>query len=439
MSKRKLSVLLWTTFVPCLLIVFGGGSQQFCEPPLNGDPIDMLRNLGLVVAGVVLPGLLLCTSQAAGPEDKPRIVLRFHNKPDDIKAATMRFGILLPGGIKKLTFDPLGRTSTVCVKIDGQERLPGFPPGQWQEQEGKLGLNARGTPRVGARSIWFYPNEQVSVTQTVEVVRGEQTFDVDTCRVLYTIENRDQQAHQVGLRFLLDTFIGTNDGAPFIIPGDKLLCETSKVFTGTDRVPEFVQALESMDFLNPGVIAHLKLKMGGKVEPPSGASFGAWPQPGKVPGALGIQTPWKVPVASIRTTKDSAAVLYWDERMMQPNEKRTLGFTYGLGNFSSNAAGDLGVTLAGTFQAGSNITVLALVKNPAIAQTLTLRLTDGLERVGGAETQVVTFPVPNSVRVAPVTWQVRAVRPGTFAVGLASSSGSFHYQGVQINKSVERN
>jgi hypothetical protein len=393
----------------------------------------MIRNSVVLPAAVVVFGLFLSGSKGAGPQAGPKILLRFHNKPDDLQVASMRFGILLPGGAKKLTFDPLGRTSTVCVKIDGQERLPGFPPGQWQEQEGKLGLNPRGGERIGARSVWFYANEQIAVTQTVEVVRGEQSFDVDTCRVLYTIENKDQQAHTVGLRFLLDTFIGTNDGAPFIIPGQTSLCDTSRVFSGVKQVPEFVQALENLDFKNPGVIAHVKLKLGGKVEPPTSVTFGAWPDQ-KIPGALGIQTLWKVPVVPIRATKDSAAVLYWDARPLQLNEKRELGFTYGLGNFSSNPAGDLGVTLASTFEAGSHVTVLALVKNPSIGQTLKLRLTEGLERLEGAETQAVPLVFPAAARVAPVTWKIRTSRAGTFAVGLESSSGSFHYQGFQINK-----
>ena len=36
--------------------------------------------------------------------------------------------------------------------------------------------------------------------------------------VRYQIENKDTQNHKVGLRFLLDTYIGANDGVPFTIP-----------------------------------------------------------------------------------------------------------------------------------------------------------------------------------------------------------------------------
>ena len=41
------------------------------------------------------------------------------------------------------------------------------------------------------------------------------------CLVYYTIRNKDTGKHKVGIRVLLDTFIGANDGVPFTIPGRK--------------------------------------------------------------------------------------------------------------------------------------------------------------------------------------------------------------------------
>ena len=52
---------------------------------------------------------------------------------------------------------------------------------------------------------------------------GEQSRRLDTCLVRYVIENTDVRSHRVGLRFMLDTFIGANDGVPFTIPGVGLL------------------------------------------------------------------------------------------------------------------------------------------------------------------------------------------------------------------------
>src|SRR5262249_41457039 len=149
--------------------------------------------------------------------------------------------------------------------------LLGNEPGKWQTQKVSLGKG-----RKGLRSVWVYPDEKVYVTQTVEVVRGEQTGNVDTCRVSYLLENRDDEVHTVGLRFLLDTRIGKNDGAPSITPGRSTLCETSADFKGADQVPAFVQALESLDFKEHGVVAHLQLRAAG-LEPPGRVTLGAWP------------------------------------------------------------------------------------------------------------------------------------------------------------------
>ncbi|MBM4072304.1 MAG: hypothetical protein FJ271_25760 [Planctomycetes bacterium] len=398
----------------------------------------MTRLKSLLLASVAaLAGLAVVAPWApAQPEAKPpRITLVFHREADKaVPSASMRFGIIVPGDKKRLTFDPMGRSSNTCLKIDGNERLLGTAPGQWLTKEAKLGADPAGRERIGLRSTWLYPDEKVEVTQTVEIAQGQQTFDVDTCWIRYTIENKDDREHKVGLRFLLDTLIGTNDGAPYIVPGESSLCETFREYQSADKAPEFVQALESLDFKKPGVVAHLKLKLGGALEPPDRALLTSWPDPRlKLPNALGTNTLWAVPTVPITKTKDSAAVLYWNEKELPAGGKRELGFTYGLGNFSANAAGDLGIVLGGAFKAGTDVTVLALVKNPPAGQTLTLRHTEGLERVGGAE----TLPVPAASgvsKVSPVTWKVRATKAGTYCVGIESSNGSFHHQGVKIGK-----
>src|SRR5204863_292890 len=78
--------------------------------------------------------------------------------------------------------------------------------------------------RAGARSVWRIngvPERlmNVEVTQTVEVVPGEQSARLDTALIRYTLTNLGKTPHTVGIRFLLDTYIGENDGVPFTIPG----------------------------------------------------------------------------------------------------------------------------------------------------------------------------------------------------------------------------
>ena len=104
------------------------------------------------------------------------------------------------------------------------------------------------------RSTWRVERANIEVTQIVEIVPGPQSSRYDTCLIHYTIDNKDTQPHTVGIRFLLDTYIGDNDGVPFTIPGDAGLCDTLKVFNSPDQVPDYIQALEKPDLRHPGTV-----------------------------------------------------------------------------------------------------------------------------------------------------------------------------------------
>src|SRR5262249_8610896 len=117
--------------------------------------------------------------------------------------------------------------------------------------------------------------EQIVATQIVEITPGEpvevtpHVFKrlLDTCVVRYKIENRDARPHKVGLRILIDTFIGENDGVPFVIPGSPGLVSTSLEMRGNE-VPDFIQAQENPSLTDPGTIAQMKLRLGGRIEAP---------------------------------------------------------------------------------------------------------------------------------------------------------------------------
>jgi hypothetical protein len=385
------------------------------------------------------------TAQADG---KPRIDILFHEGRDKLSAQpTMRFGIVIRdqkvpkrtvSGLKQLTYAAKGETNNTCVRVDGTDRLFGQAPGKWKVQHEKLGKDAAGKEHFGFRCVWVHDAAPVEVTQTVEIVRGEQTLVLDTCRVHYVLENKDDKAHSVGLRFLLDTLTGTNDGAPFILPGVKTLCDTQMEFNDPAKIAAFAYALENpLALNNPGTVAYLKLKPGGKLEAPSRVTFGAWPSAqGGEPGARGEMTMWDVPVFSMRKLRppDSAAVLYWGEKPLEPGARRDLGFTYGLGYFSSDKEGKLGLFLAGPFQVGRELTILAVVSRPKEGQTVTLKPPKAFEMLAGAATQAVAVPPPDGTPVSALTWRVRTTEEGTFPVGIESSTGVVHRQGVRINK-----
>jgi hypothetical protein len=406
--------------------------------------------LALVLAGIITHDFLLQRGASpAAAMDDPLLALQFHEgKIGDALDAllpepTMRFGIRMAEGKgaggkgRRLTLDPWGRTNNTCLRIDGEENLLGSAAGAWVERAARTWEDARGGQHKGLKSIWQHKRTKVQVTQLVELVHGEESNRLDTCLVLYVLENPDQAAHAVGLRFLLDTFIGANDGVPFTIPGESQLCADSKDFTA--RVPAFIQALEREDLANPGTVAHLKLKLGDR-EPPSRVILGAWPDEGlsllkNETKARGLNTGWEVPVFSMKTLYpyDSAVVLYWNEKPLPPAGRREVGFAYGLGNVASS--GKLLLTVDGSFKPGGELTVTALVSDPAAGEKLTLSVPAGFVVEGEATQKVPEAAGETDTRNRPVTWKVKAGPVGAYDLAVESTSGAVQRKAVRIKES----
>jgi len=279
---------------------------------------------------------------------------------------SMRFGLVAhdpkqPGRPKRLTFKQNGLTNNTVVRLDGNEYIFGDKapitasgreigptwPGHWQDRDHHIEEKhePNGWVQRGVQSVWVYGDQHVVLTQTVDVIPGPQSRHLDTCRVRYKIENKDTVDHRVGLRFLLDTYIGDNDGVPFLLPGRKQLNDTMMDLSGRSQVPDFIQALEKPDLSHPGTIAHLQLKLGGAVEPPDRVTLGAWPNAGLPDRRCREEsTLWDVPLFSMQDLKppDSAVTMYWDARTVPAGTSREVGFAYGLGAVARGGGGDSG-------------------------------------------------------------------------------------------------
>ncbi len=412
-------------------------------------------------------------------DTNPRIVLQFHDKGDQVlKAPSMRFGLLAkdasnPDRLKKLTFDEHGRSNNTVLMVDGKQFLfgeanPDEPslgfdlgdsPGEWVEMKTKLQGETAGRPRDGYASTWWLPGRKLRIIQEVEIVPGAQSRLLDTCLVRYILENRDTLDHRVGIRFMLDTFIGANDGVPFTIPGATDLCDTKTNFDRPERVPDFIQALEKDDLRNPGTVAYLQFRIGKNVESPSRVFLGGWPNPELrkpsppfrrrgIDGARAQLTGWVVPDISIQErmailknkkreiveANDSAVTMYWGEQRLEAGKSRVVGFTYGLGNVDSReSGGHLLLTVGGRLVPEVEFTLTALVHNPQPGETLTLDLPSKLT----AEGQQLTLPVPPVPAGAkrpdsPVTWRLRAAKDGKYELSVRSSTGAKQKMPVTI-------
>jgi len=444
------------------------------ETSAERSPLLTFLPAGLLVVllmGVTVRDYLVPAPQQKLPENKvvdavPRLEIRFHDvkQNDELEKLwlpgpqpTMRFGlVMLHKGkevgqgvnVRRLTFDPWGRTNNTCLRFDGKdERLFGSTGGRFEVIASRTWEDDKGQKHQGAKSVWICDDRKIAVTQFVELVRGDQSELLDTCRVRYLVENRDNKAHQVGIRFLLDSFIGGNDGVPFTIPGESDLCDTMKDLPSQakdKKIPDFLQALEKPDLGHPGTIAHLRLKL-EDLEPPARVTLGAWPNE-KLRVLVrknddGPTTLWDVPVLPMKALdlNDSAIAIYWKEEPLLPGGKREVGFEYGLWNLASQGS-QLAATVDGAFRPDGELTVIAYVNRPPQATAdaaVTLTLPEGFTLLQGAPTQVVPR-LPKDVRSDnyPVTWKVKAGPTGKHEMKVKSSAGPEQTLPLEIKKSI---
>lgn len=417
--------------------------------------------LRLLPVGIVAIGLLTAVGRDLLYRDRgaealpevdhanPALKVQFHEAvlplKEFIKDPSMRFGLGTPDPKdpksfkSRLIYDEYGRTCNVCVRVDdaAAEYLWGVEQGSWKNPiKEALGQG-------GARATWVRAGPPISIVQHVELVPGGLSEDgkkrrLDTCLIRYEITNDDGIPHKVGLRFLLDTYIGGKDGVPFVVAGETVMQDALKTFGKPSEVPDYLAAMERQDLKIPGTLAHLTLKYGSGLEPPARVVLGAWPAASlkRLPGgekAEAHSTRWEVPTLAIDKAKsqdnpngDSAVVLYWDEKEIAPKQTRVVGFAYGLGSVSvDDGNGQLGMTAGGELAAGKEFTLTAFVKNPSAGMTVTLALPRGVDLVSGSVKELVpAIPAGSSSPFSPVTWRVKAARAGVHRVKATLSSGA---------------
>jgi hypothetical protein len=233
-----------------------------------------------------------------------------------------------------INYEERGIANTlVFISVDDEKYVFGAPA------DGKFPVGYKGGKfekrieplsgdRLGHLSIWT-AGDKLRVTQKVEIVKS-QSGALDTCVIAYRIQNRAKEAHKIGLRVLIDTLIGENDGHPFQLPGKKELIKTSADLRGKE-VPGHVMALEKPDADNPGVVAYFTLRPGGTLAGPDRISLTRFPPKGSERDIL----KWDFPVRNIKLNADdpgdSAVVMYWNPHEVRGGGHIDFGFAYGGG------------------------------------------------------------------------------------------------------------
>jgi hypothetical protein len=388
-SAAGLSLILALT----LVLVLDAKVERPLPPPPPPPPPAPAQDAGRVERPPPPPAPPPLPPELAKPEDLlppidpvRRVEVGYR---DDL-----RFGLRTTSGNpddpdddnKNLTYSDYGWSNNTRLWVDGNTPLVGSEEGE----------RVRNMARQGEHAVdaeWAYSD--IHVTQRIEYVAGESTRRLDTICVDYRLKNTGTKPREVGLRVMLDTLIGNNDGVPFIVSGSTGLVTKPQSYKGKD-VPSFVRALEVEDLVRPGVIVDVGL-CPREGERPEEVVLSHWP---------GGDAKWDYDRQEA-FGQDTAVGLYYDRRRLEPGGERRICFTYGLGSISSTKSRNahLSLTAGGPFVSGSDFWLVALIQNPRRGQEVKVQLGSGLEFAKGHEA-VKSVAVEGTPAQTQLSWLV---------------------------------
>ncbi len=173
----------------------------------------------------------------------------------------------------------------------------------------------------------------ITVIRHLKLIRNQYTGNEDVAEFSYIVENNGTENHSVGVRIMFDTMLGSNDSAPFRIPGIGNV--TSETDLKGSEVPEFWQAFDSLS--SPRVIAQGTLKIDNETAPDR-VRFTNW-------GAAS-RNPWDY-TRGKNYNGDSATCIYWNPKSVESGQTFTCKTYYGLSSLQQDNVPPLAVALSG--------------------------------------------------------------------------------------------
>lgn len=220
---------------------------------------------------------------------------------------------------KKLLFGyPGSETSYTTIQIDGQNYK--FVPSYITYDENI----------IVASNIY----DGVKVSLCFSLIYNQYTGREDVAEFHYTLENTEESEHNVGVRIMFDTMLGSNDSSPFRIPniGDT----SSETDLMGNNIPEFWQSFDSLS--SPSVIAQGTLKTDDS-STPDRVRFTNW--------SMANNNPWDYSRAEGTYNGDSAVCLYWNPKSISKGDSISCKTYYGLSSLQQDGTPPLTIALTG--------------------------------------------------------------------------------------------
>ncbi|HHY33434.1 MAG TPA: cellulosome anchor protein [Firmicutes bacterium] len=314
----------------------------------------------------------------------------FVNATDD---GTGRFAVDSTGGDplnpaddnKPLIYGrPCPWTSYTTVKVDGVDYVFGGKTERRAGREGYYGTKVLGPTLSGGNIIAAWNFGDIEVSQVLSIVRSTTTGLFDTAKITYIVSNHGLTPHNVGLRVMLDTMLGANDGAPFRVKDKAVVSDT--VF-GPNDMPHFWQAFDSLS--SPSVTSQGTVA-GPEVTPPDRVVFTNW---GSLADGVWDSdfSPGRDFTRSGEYELDSAIALFWDPVPLAPGDSKEYTTLYGMGGISiAPGVLSVGVTSPAEVTCAKDrpitFPVVAYVENSGPTVALGVR---------------ITIALPSGLRLAP--------------------------------------
>ncbi|MEI4769609.1 flagellin [Psychrobacillus sp. FJAT-51614] len=193
-----------------------------------------------------------------------------------------------------------GSTSNPAVRIDGVSY--------------KLKTDTNITPTVENNgvyeTIYSIPSKNVEVTQLISIKE-------DKYEIQYMIKNNDTSNTSIGFQFHLDTMLGEDDSAPFIVNGSNINSQT--VYSGNDIPDDFIVYNQNNgEGVNSEFQAKGIIKGEGIVEEPSQFAIGRYSD----------VADWNFN-ANIGPVGDSGYSIWWNPRDIGSGGSFTVNTFYG--------------------------------------------------------------------------------------------------------------
>lgn len=194
---------------------------------------------------------------------------------------------------------PYAGTSYMTVQLDGSDYY----------QDSTMDMYVTQAPAIDGNSVttqWSLPTD-VGVSLIL-------TLQQDTTKYQATITNNDATSHEVKVRFMLDTMLAYNDGAPFIVPGVGNVTTEQEY---TNPVFDYWQATDSLS--SPTLTSNCTFNASDK---PYKVQFAYWWDIYDVPFDYVITSGQSI-------TSDTAVGMYWNLGTLSAGQSQNVIFYYG--------------------------------------------------------------------------------------------------------------